>query len=153
MDGGAEVSFGGWYGRWFDQNDWTVFAEGRFGSGASLTIIPSVSYGDQAGSNTSGLTSLERREPEKELRGGIRIRYESPSGWGVEPGIAVGTVTSDLDESLEGSLFDATARLWASLTDQVKFQAYVRRQTPPGSPSFWTVAAGFGFSLQESVER
>jgi hypothetical protein len=148
------MSFGAWYGRWGPtQNDWTVFAEGRFGSGSALTIIPFVSYGDQAGSNVAGVVAAPLWSPEKEFRGGVRIRYESPSGWGVEPGIAVGTVTSDLDDTLDGSLLDATARLWASLTDQVKFQAYVRRQTPPGSPSFWTVAAGFGFSLQKSVER
>ncbi len=153
LDGGAGVSFGGWYGHWFDQDDWTVFAEGRFGSGSGLTIIPSVSYGDQTGSSFVGLTSLARRAPEKEFRGGVRIRYESPSGWGIEPGIAFGSVTSDLDESLDGSLFDAMARVWASIGKQARIQGYVRRQSPPGTPSFWTVALGLGFSVQEKVEQ
>lgn len=153
MDSGAEVSFGGWYGRWFDQDDWTVFAEGRFGSGSDLTMIPFVSYGDQAGSSFIGATSLARRAKEKEFRGGIRIRYESPSGWGIEPGIAVGAVTSDLDDELDGSLFDATARVWASVGKQARIQGYVRRQSPPGTPSFWTVALGLGFSVQEKVEQ
>lgn len=147
LDGGAEVSFGGWYGRWFDQNDWTMFAEAQFGAGSGLMVIPSVSYGDQAGSSFIGSTSSERRAKEKELRGGVRLRYESRSGWGVEPGIAVGSITSDLDESLDGSMLDATALLWASLTDQIKVQGYVRRQSPPGTPSFWTVALGLGLSL------
>jgi len=145
--GGSGVSFGGWYGRWFDQDDWSAFAEGRFVAGSAVTVIPSVSYGDHAGSNVVGLVESTRRAKEKELRGGIRFRYESPSGWGIEPGVAVGGVTSAIPE-LDGSLFDATARVWASL-GQARIQGYVRRQSPPGTPSFWTVAIGLGFSVQE----
>ena len=147
MTGGSGVSFGGWYGRWFDQDDWSTFAEGRFAAGSGLVIIPSVSYGDHAGSNVIGVDESTRRAKEKELRGGVRLRYESASGWGIEPGVAVGAVTSDTPE-LDGSLFDATARVWASL-GQARIQGYVRRQSPPGTPSFWTVAIGLGFSIQE----
>jgi hypothetical protein len=145
--GGSGVSFGGWYGRWFDQDDWSVFAEGRFVAGSAVAVIPSVSYGDHAGSNVISLVESTRRAKEKELRGGIRLRYESPSGWGIEPGVAVGSVTSDTPV-LDGSLFDATARVWASL-GQARIQGYVRRQSPPGTPSFWTFAIGLGFSVQE----
>lgn len=145
--GGSGVSFGGWYGRWSDQDDWSAFAEGRFVAGSAVTVIPSVSYGDHAGSNVIGLLESSRRAKEKELRGGIRFRYESASGWGIEPGVAVGGVTSDT-AVLDGSLFDATARLWVSL-GQARIQGYVRRQSPPGTPSFWTVAIGLGFSIQE----
>ncbi len=145
--GGSGVSFGGWYGRWFDQDDWSVFAEGRLVAGSAVTVIPSVSYGDHAGSNVIGLVESTRRAKEKELRGGIRFRYESASGWGIEPGVAVGGVTSDTP-ALDGSLFDATARVWVSL-GQARIQGYVRRQSPPGTPSFWTVALGLGFSVQE----
>ncbi|MFQ5529491.1 MAG: tetratricopeptide repeat protein, partial [Gemmatimonadota bacterium] len=147
LNNGSGVSFGGWYGRWFDQDDWAGFAEGRFTTRSGLMIIPSVSYGDHAGSNISGVVQSSLRAKEKEFRGGIRIRYESPSGWGVEPGIAAGGVTSDTP-ALDGSLFDATARVWATL-GQARIQGYVRRQSPPGTPSFWTVALGLGFSMQE----
>ena len=103
--------------------------------------------------SVSGVVASPLWAKEKEFRGGVRIRYESPSGWGIEPGIAFGSVTSDLDESLDGSLFDATVRAWASIGKQARIQGYVRRQSPPGTPSFWTVALGLGFSVQEKVEQ
>ncbi len=149
LDNGGGLRFGGWVGRWFDRDDYVVFGEGRFAASRYVTILPSVSYGDNAGSNIShGDGSVATgREPETEVRGGVKVAIESPAGWGVEPGIAVGSVSSDLSDEFEGSLLDATTRVWARL-GQVRFQGFVRYQSPPGTPSFWTVALGFGFDVR-----
>ncbi|MFW6039621.1 MAG: tetratricopeptide repeat protein [Gemmatimonadota bacterium] len=149
LESGGELRVGGWAGRWFDRDDFVLFAEGRFPASRSLTVIPSVSYADEAGSNVlteRGLTATGRA-PETELRGGLKLRIESPSGWGVEPGLAVGSVASDLSDEFEGSLLDATTRLWVRL-GQVRLQGFARYQSPPGTRSFWSVALGLGFDVQ-----
>lgn len=149
LDDGGGLRFGGWVGRWFDRDDYVVFGEGRFPASRYVTVRPSVSYGDNAGSNISmgDGSPATVREPETEVRGGVAVSIESPAGWGVEPGIAVGSVTSELSDEFEGSLLDATTRLWARL-GQVRIQGFVRYQSPPGTPSFWTVALGFGFDVR-----
>jgi len=149
LESGGNLKVGGWVGRWFDRDDFAVFAEGRFPASRSVTIIPSVSYADEAGSNVlteRGLTATGRA-PETEVRGGLKLRIESPGGWGVEPGLAVGSVTSDLSDEFEGSLLDATTQLWVRL-GQVRLQGFARYQSPPGTRSFWTVALGFGFDVR-----
>ena len=149
LDGGGNLRVGGWAGRWFDRDDFVLFAEGRFPASRSVTIIPSVSYADEAGSNVlteNGLTATGRA-PETELRGGLKLRIESPDGWGVEPGLAVGSVASDLSDEFEGSLLDATTHLWVRL-GQVRLQGFARYQSPPGTRSFWSVALGLGFDVR-----
>lgn len=149
LDGGGNLRVGGWAGRWFDRDDFVVFAEGRFPASRSVTIIPSVSYADEAGSNVlteRGLTATGRA-PETEVRGGLKLRIESPGGWGVEPGLAVGSVASDLSDEFEGSLLDATTHLWVRL-GQVRLQGFARYQSPPGTRAFWSVALGLGFDVR-----
>lgn len=151
LDGGGELRFGGWVGRWFDRDDYVLFAEGRFPTSPYLSIIPSLSYADEAGSNVltgDGLTATGRA-PETEVRGGLKLRFESPEGWGFEPGLAVGSVASELSDEYEGSLLDATTRAWVRL-GQVQLQGFLRYQSPPGTRSFWTVALGFGFDVRET---
>ena len=149
LDGGGGLRFGGWVGRWFDRDDYVIFGEGRFPASRYVTVRPSVSYGDNAGSNINieAGTPATVREPETEVRGGLAVTIESPAGWGVEPGIAVGSVGSELSDEFEGSLLDATTRLWARL-GQVRVQGFVRYQSPPGTPSFWSVALGLGFDVR-----
>jgi hypothetical protein len=149
LDGGGSLRAGGWAGRWFDRDDFVLFAEGRFPTSRRVTIIPSVSYADEAGSNVLtelGLTATGRA-PETEVRGGLKLRIESPDGWGVEPGLAVGSVGSELSDEYEGSLLDATTHLWVRL-GQVRLQGFARYQSPPGTRSFWTVALGLGFDVR-----
>jgi hypothetical protein len=149
LESGGSLRLGGWVGRWFDRDDYVVFAEGQFPASRNVTILPSVSYADEAGSNVlteRGLTATGRA-PETEVRGGLKLRIESPNGWGVEPGLAVGSVTSDLSDEFEGSLLDATTHLWVRL-GQVRLQGFAQYQSPPGTRSFWTVALGFGFDVQ-----
>jgi hypothetical protein len=149
LAGGGGVQVGGWVGRWFDRDDYVVFGEGRFPVSRMVTVLPSVSYGDNAGSNvTTGEDRLGTgRTPETEVRGGLKLRVESPDGWGFEPGLAVGSVSSDLSDEFSGSLLDATTRLWTNL-GQVRLEGFVRYQSPPGTPSFWTFALGFGFDVR-----
>ena len=149
LESGGTLRVGAWAGRWFDRDDYVVFAEGRFPASRNVTIIPSVSYADEAGSNVlteRGLTATGRA-PETEVRGGLKLRIESPSGWGVEPGLAVGSVASDLSDEFEGSLLDATTLLWVRL-GQVRLQGFARYQSPPGTRSFWSVALGLGFDVR-----
>jgi hypothetical protein len=149
LAGGGGVQVGGWVGRWFDRDDYVVFGEGRFPVSRTVTVLPSVSYGDNAGSNiTTGEERLGTgRSPETEVRGGLKLRVESPAGWGFEPGLAIGSVSSDLSDEFSGSLLDATTQIWADL-GQVHLQGFVRYQSPPGTPSFWTFALGFGFDVR-----
>lgn len=148
LAGGGGIQVGGWIGRWFDRDDYVIFGEGRFQASRYVTILPSVSYGDNAGSNIltdRGLTATGR-EPETEVRGGLKLRIESPD-WGFEPGVAVGSVSSDLSDEFSGSLLDATTKIWANL-GQVRLEGFARYQSPPGTPSFWTFALGFGFDVR-----
>ncbi|MGI9038877.1 MAG: tetratricopeptide repeat protein [Gemmatimonadota bacterium] len=147
MEGGSGLRVGGWVGRWFDRDDYVVFGEGRFRASRFVTVMPSVSYGDNAGSNIvsdAGLIATGRA-PETEVRGGVKLRVQS-LGWGFEPGIAVGSVSSDLSDEFSGSLLDASALLWTRL-GQARLQGFVQYQSPPGTPSFWTVAVGLGLDL------
>lgn len=149
LAGGGGVQIGGWVGRWFDRDDFVVFGEGRFPASRTVAILPSVSYGDNAGSNIEledGRTATGRA-PETEIRGGLKLRVESPAGWGFEPGLAVGSVSSDLSDDFSGSLLDATTQVWVDL-GQVRLQGFARYQSPPGTPSFWTFALGFGFDVR-----
>jgi len=149
LAGGGGVQVGGWVGRWFDRDDYVVFGEGRFPASRTVTILPSVSYGDNAGSNIAieGGGTATGRAPETEIRGGLKLRIESPAGWGFEPGLAVGSVSSDLSDDFSGSLLDATTQVWVDL-GQVHLQGFVHYQSPPGTPSFWTFALGFGFDVR-----
>jgi hypothetical protein len=148
MVGGSGVQVGAWVGRWFDRDDYVVFGEGRFRASRFVTVLPSVSYGDNAGSNIvadNGLIATGRA-PETEIRGGLKLRIQSLGGWGIEPGIAVGSVSSDLSDEFSGSLLDASALLWTRL-GQARLQGFVQYQSPPGTPSFWTVAVGLGLDV------
>lgn len=139
--GGSWVRFEGWLGHWYDRDDWVVYGEAGIRAGSGLTLRPMLSYGDYAGSTVS-------RDPAKEFRAGLALRYEAGTGWGIEPGFAYGSVSSDVNEALDGSLWDATARLWYAFSPQVALDGFVRYQSPPGEPAdvaltdFWTVGLG-----------
>lgn len=150
LAGGGELRAGAWIGRWFDRDDYVIFGEGRFPASSTVSILPSVSYADEAGSNVLTEDDLiaTGRAPETEIRGGLKLRIESPDGWGLEPGVAVGSVSSDLSEEFEGSLLDFTTRAWVGLGEAVQLQGFARYQSPPGTRAFWTVALGFGLDVQ-----
>lgn len=144
----SELRIGGWLGRWYDRDDKVVFGEGSFGLGSGFSLLAMVSWGDNAGSNVTGDEgeSGTGRDPETEIRGGLGIRFESQSGWGVEPAIQYGSVDSEND-AFDGGLFDFSTRLWVRFSPVVSLNGFVRYQAPPGTASFVTVAAGLGLAV------
>jgi tetratricopeptide (TPR) repeat protein len=147
LGGAGWLRFEGWLGHWFDRDDWVVYGEAGFEVVSDVTLRPTLSYGDYAGSTVT-------RDPAKELRAGLLLRYEA-SKVGFEPGVAYGNVSSEVNPALDGDLWDATLRLWYAFSPQVALDSFVRYQAPPGESTdsgltdFWTVAIG----LRAGVRR
>jgi len=144
----ASVRVGGWLGRWYDRDDKAVYGEARLDVARGLSLRPSVSWADNAGSNISGDEGGPGtgRAAETEIRLGVGLRYEAPSGWSVEPAVAYGSVSAD-DPAFEGGLLDATARVLVPIGRVFSLQGFVRYQSPPGTPSFVSYAAGLGVAV------
>ncbi len=125
-----------------------MYGEALFGLGSEFSLLAMVSWADNAGSNVTGDDGEAGtgRDPETEIRGGLGIRFESPSGWGLEPAIAYGSVDSEND-AFDGGLFDFSTRAWVRFSPVVSLNGFVRYQAPPGTPSFVTVAAGLGLAV------
>ena len=125
-----------------------MFGEGSFPAGPGLEVKPAVSYGDYFGSELGGLPpGVPNRSPKKELRVGLGVRFETASGFGIEPRAAYGNVDSDVSEELGGSLWDGSARLWYRVSRAFAVDGFVQYQTPPGVPSFWRFALGVRFGV------
>ena len=148
LSGSATFRVGGWLGRWYDRDDKAVYGEALFALGSGLALRPTLSWADNAGSNVTGDDGEPGtgRDPESEIRGGLGLRVESGS-WGVEPAVAYGSVDSE-DDAFDGGLFDLTTRAWARLGGAFQLNGFVRYQSPPGTPSFVTVAVGLGLAIQ-----
>ncbi|MCL7968874.1 MAG: hypothetical protein M8872_10110 [marine benthic group bacterium] len=148
LSGSATLRVGGWLGRWYDRDDKAVYGEALFALGPGLTLRPTLSWADNAGSNVTGDDGEPGtgRDPESEIRGGLGLQVES-GGWGIEPAIAYGSVDSE-DDAFDGGLLDLTTRAWVGLGGTFQLNGFVRYQSPPGTPSFVTVAVGLGLAIQ-----
>jgi hypothetical protein len=151
LGSGGWFKLGGWLGHWYDRDDWVVFGEGSIPAGPGLEVRPAVSYGDYFGSEITGLPpGVPNRSPKKELRVGLGVRFETASGFGIEPRVAYGNVDSDVSEELSGSLWDGSARLWYPVSRAFAVDGFVQYQAPPGVPSFWRFALGVRFGVLRS---
>ncbi len=144
----ASLRLGGWLGRWYDRDDKALYGEALLDVARGVSLRPSVSWADNAGSNISGGEEGPGtgRAAETEIRFGIGLRYEAPSGWSVEPAVAYGSVSAD-DPTFEGGLLDATARVLVPIGRVLSLRGFVRYQSPPGTPSFVSYAAGLGVAV------
>jgi tetratricopeptide (TPR) repeat protein len=148
LNSGGWFKLGGWLGHWYDRDDWVVFAETGIQAGSAVVVKPIVSYGDYFGSGLGGVPEgVPNRAPSKELRVGLATRYESTSGFGLEPAVFYGNVDSDFSEELSGSLWDASMRLWYAVSRTFAVDSFVQYQSPPGLPSFWRVGLGLRFGI------
>jgi tetratricopeptide (TPR) repeat protein len=148
LNSGGWFKLGGWLGHWYDRDDWVVFAETGIQAGSAVVVKPIVSYGDYFGSGLGGVPEgVPNRAPSKELRVGLATRYESTSGFGLEPAVFYGNVDSDFSEELSGNLWDASMRLWYAVSRTFAVDSFVQYQSPPGLPSFWRVGLGLRFGI------
>jgi hypothetical protein len=140
------LNFGGLLGHYFDRDDWMAYARVGVPVGRSWLIEPGLYIGDTGGSNIVDTG----RQPEKEVRGILWLRYRPASGWVVDPAIAYGSVNSDLP-GFSGSLFEGQLRLGAPIGKVSLIELFVRYQNPPGSDPFTTVALGFNLGIPKSA--
>lgn len=140
---GGSWRIGGFLGHWGDSNDYVVYTGFGFQAAPGVIIRPFASYGDTHGSDISA----NRRMREKEGRFSL-IGEFSGAAWGVAPGVSIGSVTSDDDAAFDGTLYEGQFRAWYSVTPLSRIQVFLRRQSPPGSESFTTVAVGFTIGVE-----
>ncbi len=150
LNSGGWVKLGGWLGHWYDRDDWVVFAQAGVLAGSSAVVKPMVSYGDYFGSAFGGIPEgVPNRTPSKEVRVGLATRFGAESGLGAEPAVFYGNVRNDVSDELSGSLWDASMRLWYSVSQTFTVDSFVQYQSPPGLPSFWRIGLGLRFGIKQ----
>jgi hypothetical protein len=138
----ASLSFGGFFGRWFDRDDWQGYARLSVPTSPAVTVSSALIVGETIGSNSEETG----RRADKDTRFYLSIGYQSPSGFGFTPSLGVGQVTSDISQ-FEGTISDLSVRVDVPTGDS-RFQIFLRRQNPPGSEAFTTLAAGYAIRVE-----
>lgn len=140
---GAEVKLGGYLFRWYDTDDWIVFGRFRAPVGRQLSFVSSLSYGKTIGTNwvESG------RHSDKDGRAYLGVAWETPKGLRLEPAFGVGSVSSDRDDALSGTLIDLLFEGVVPVGSVVDIRLFLRHQRPPGIEPFTVIAAGLGLRL------
>ena len=139
----TELRFGGYLGRWFDQDDWIVFTRLKAPIGEQLSLVASGSYGQTIGTNWVETG----RHSDKDGRVYAGVAWENDKGLLVQPLVGVGSVSSDYSDDLSGTLVDLLLEGAVPIGRGVGIRGYVRHQRPPGSEAYTTFALGLGFKV------
>ncbi|MEN8145791.1 MAG: tetratricopeptide repeat protein [Gemmatimonadota bacterium] len=138
----ASLALGGFFGRWFDRDDWQGYARLSVPTSPAVTVSSVLIVGETIGSNSQETG----RRADRDTRLYLSIGYQSPSGFGFTPSLGVGQVTSDISQ-FEGTISDLSVRIDVPAGGS-RFQIFLRRQSPPGSESFTTLAAGYAIRVE-----
>lgn len=133
----GSLTVGGYVGRWFDRDDWLVYARGEIPFESGFSVGPSLYVGQTVGR----ISTNAGRVPEREVRAVLPLTYRTLTGWLVEPGVALGRVTSDVD-GFSGTLYEGRLLIEAPFAGPHRLRLFLRRQSAPGSESFTVVAVG-----------
>ena len=139
----TELKFGGYLGRWFDQDDWIVFTRLKTPIGEQLSLVASGSYGQTVGTNWVETG----RHADKDGRVYAGVAWENDKGLLVQPLLGVGSVSSDYSDDLSGTLVDLLLEGAVPISRGVGIRGFVRHQRPPGSEAYTTFALGLGFKV------
>lgn len=139
----ASVAVGGYLGRWFDRDDWLLYARGGIRLEGGLAFAPTL----YVGSTTEASARPSGRSSDREVRIYLPVTYRTLSGWLLEPGAAIGRVTSDLEDR-SGTLYEFRLLLEAPLAGPHRVRLFARHQSPPGAPSYTVLAAGLRLRIQ-----
>ncbi|MEE9207438.1 MAG: tetratricopeptide repeat protein, partial [Gemmatimonadota bacterium] len=102
----ASLSFGGFFGRWFDRDDWQGYARLSVPTSPAVTVSSVLIVGETIGSNSEETG----RRADKDTRFYLSIGYQSPSGFGFTPSLGVGQVTSEFSQ-FGGTISDLSVRV------------------------------------------
>ena len=139
----TELKFGGYMGRWFDEDDWIVFTRLKTPIGKQLSLVASGSYGQTIGTNWVETG----RHADKDGRVYAGVAWENDKGLLVQPAVGVGSVSSDYSDDLSGTLLDLLLEGAVPISRGVGIHGFVRHQRPPGSEAYTTFALGLGFKV------
>jgi tetratricopeptide (TPR) repeat protein len=134
--GALRVAAGGYLGRWFDRDDWQIYAKAEIPAGALLTFVPAIYVGETVGSAFGEVG----RVPADELRGYLTLDFRPLRAVRLQPSFGLGSVSSE-DARLDGTLLDALFQATVG-SGVVRGEAFLRYQDPPGVESFTVVAIG-----------
>ncbi len=144
--GNVIATVGGYFGHFFDQDDWMAWAKVGVPASRSLLIEPQIYYGNTASTNIRETG----RAQEKEGRFVLWAKYGSAGGLQVEPGFGVGSVSSDLSDEFSGTLVEGLLLARAPVARAGHLELFFRYQSVPGTDPFATVALGFDLTLPRS---
>jgi tetratricopeptide (TPR) repeat protein len=139
----TELRFGGYLGRWYDNDDWIVFTRLKTPIGRQLGLVASASYGQTIGTNWVETG----RHADKDGRVYAGVAWENDKGLLVQPLVGLGSVSSDYSDDLSGTLVDLLLEGAVPISRGVGIRGYVRHQRPPGSEAYTTFALGLGFKF------
>ncbi len=151
LDGGGLIAFGGYFGRWFDRDDWVGYGRADLRVGRGFAVRPAVYAGETVTSLPDAVRLAER-----EVRGYLGIAFLPSARVEIEPAIGVGSVAAvDVDaDALDGTLIDAQLKLAVAFGAASRLQLFVRHQRPPrGGDAFTSVVAGLALGLERNDVR
>ncbi len=152
LDGGGRVAFGGYFGRWFDRDDWVGYGRADLRVSPGLAVRPAVYVGETVTSLPDAVRLAER-----EVRGYLGIAFFPSPRVEIEPAIGVGSLAAvDVDaDALDGTLIDAQLKLAVGFGAASRLQLFVRHQRPPGGgdAAFTSVVAGLALGLERTGGR
>lgn len=139
----TKLAVGGYLGRWYDEDDWIVFARFKAPVSRQLSVVASGNYGQTIGTNWVETG----RHSDKDGRFYAGVAWETARGFLLQPVVGVGSISSDRSEELSGALFDLIIEANVPLFRGAGIRGYLRHQSPPGSEAFTTFAIGLAYRL------
>lgn len=137
-EGPATLEVGGWLGRWYERDDWVLWGRLEWPVTERLSAVPALYTGETLGPPYDPTFAGVDRE----TRGYAGVSYRPLPGVEVRPAVGLGSVDRAGTDS-PGGLVDLVVEGYAGLADDVRLQAFLRHQRPPGEDAFTVVAAGF----------